>query len=131
MQKTILALIALFTLTACTIPVEQFSMELQSLYMLRKELYDHYRAKIQEAMLRYADPQVRNKEVARLDNELLSRMIKIESEIASMTTKGESDYGKETMNGILAEMKEIIEESDFAKKLYENTHSRGMSFIEV
>jgi hypothetical protein len=106
-------------------------MELNTLYVLGKTLYDHYHEKVKDAMFRYTDPQVRNKEIDRLNFELSEQIKKVESEIDSLLSHGEGSYSPEVMKKILDETEETRSEMDLSKKLYDNTLSRGLSFIEV
>ena len=131
MRNKFIFLFVFLFFAQCTVPAEQISMELNSLYVLEKGLYDHYHEKVKVAMFRYTDPQIRNKEIDRLNFELTERIKKIQSDIDGLLSQGKGNYSKETMQKILDDTAETRTEMELSKKLYENTLSRGLSFIEV
>jgi uncharacterized protein (UPF0305 family) len=131
MRNKFIFLFVFLFFAQCAVPAEQISMELNSLYVLGKSLYDHYHEKVKDAMFRYTDPQIRNKEIDRLNFELTERIKKIQSDIDGLMSQGKGNYSKETMQKILDDTEETRTEMELSKKLYENTLSRGLSFIEV
>ncbi|NPV02906.1 MAG: hypothetical protein HPY53_16150 [Brevinematales bacterium] len=131
MRNKFIFLFVFLFFAQCAVPAERISLELNSLYVLGKSLYDHYHEKVKDAMFRYTDPQVRNKEIDRLNFELTEQIKKIQSDIDGLLSQGRSNYSKETMQKILDDTAETRTEMELSKKLYENTLSRGLSFIEV
>ena len=83
MRNKFIFLFVFLFFAQCTVPAEQISMELNSLYVLEKGLYDHYHEKVKVAMFRYTDPQIRNKEIDRLnfDSSISVRVSAVSSRI--------------------------------------------------